>query len=189
MTLKHITAPLFFLVLMLAACSKDSFDFSSLRAYFVFDNATHQDATLQSALNPMSPGVFCRVSEGIEGKSTYFYFESNQGLSSKQKANADDMRRTRVIGIYNKTGVIVGYGNLSSPAVFYAYDSQCPNCYGETNMANYKLTMNSKGIATCPKCKRQYDLNNNGITADGGKKLIKYRASTTGPLGVLSINN
>ena len=99
------------------------------------------------------------------------------------------MRRTRVLGVYNKTGIIVGYGNLSSPAVFYCYDSQCPNCYAETNMMNYKLEFDSRGIATCPKCKREYDLNNNGLPSTGGKKLIKYRATTTGPLGILSVNN
>lgn len=178
----------FLFPLLLLSCSSDSFDFSSMRAYFVFDNSVHQDATLQSALNPMSPGVFCRVSEGSEGGSTYFYFESNQGLSSKQKANADDMRRTRALGIYNKTGIIVGYGNLSSPAVLYVYDSQCPNCYAETNMVDYKLALTSRGMAVCAKCKREYDLNNNGLTSNG-KKLIKYRATATGPLGILSVNN
>ena len=49
------------------------------------------------------------------------------------------MHRTCALGIYNKTVIIVGYGNLSSPAVFYCYDSQCPNCYAETNMVNNKL--------------------------------------------------
>ena len=63
---------------LLVACSADSFDFSSLRAYFVFDNSVHQDPTLQSALNPMSPGVFCRIHEGSEGGALFIYFESNQ---------------------------------------------------------------------------------------------------------------
>lgn len=174
--------------LILAGCSNTDFDYSSNRVYFVFDNSIHQDPTLQSALNPMSPGVFCRIYEGSEGGSLYFHFESNQNTSSRQKANADEIRRTRVIGVYNKSGIIVGYGNLSSPAVLYAYDAQCPNCYNETNMANFRLYINSKGIATCPKCKREYDLNNNGLTANG-KKLMKYRANATGPLGVLSVNN
>lgn len=178
-----------FFSLFLLSCSDADFDFASEHAYFVFDNSIHQDATLQSALNQMSPGVFCRIYETSEGGATYFVFESNQGLSSRQKANADDMRRTRVIGVYNKTGIIVGYGNLSSPATLYAYDSQCPNCYRETGMASYKLAVNQKGIATCAKCKRQYDLNNNGITASEGKKLMKYRVNCTGPLGVLSVNN
>ena len=85
--------------------------------------------------------------------------------------------------------MIVGYGNLSSPATLYAYDSQCPECYAKTNMVSYKLSINSKGFATCTNCKREYDLNNNGICKTGGKKLIKYRATSTGALGVLSINN
>lgn len=175
-------------LLLCQSCSKDSFDFSSIHAFFFFDNSTHQDATLQSALNPMSPGVFCRITEETEGKTVFFRFESNQGLSSRKKADAQDMQRSRVMGLYNKTGIIVGYGNLSSPAVFYCYDSQCPNCYAETNMLNYKLALNSRGIATCQKCKREYDLNNNGVCSNG-KKLIKYRATTTGPLGVLSVSN
>ena len=175
-------------VLVLGACSEAKFDYSSQKVRFRFNNAVYQDATLQSALNPMSPGVFCRIYEGMEGLSRYFYFESNQGLTSRKKATAEDTRRTCIIGVYNKTGIIVGYGNLSSPAVLYAYDSQCPNCYAETNMANYRLSINSRGMAVCGNCKREYDLNNNGLTANG-RKLIKYRATATGPLGILSVNN
>ena len=173
------------------ACSKDSFDFSSLYAFFVFDNSTHQNPTLQSALNPLSPGVFCRISEENKNGTVYFNFESNQGtVSPPEQADATDLKRTRALGTYNKTGIIVGYGNLTSPAIFYCYDSQCPNCYAESNTPAYKLSMSSNGIATCAKCKRTYDLNNNGLcTNANGKKLIKYRATTTGPLGILSVNN
>ncbi len=181
---------LLFVMFLVSSCSNTDFDYSSLHAYFVFDNSQHQDATLQSALNPLSPGVFCRISEGQEGAVTYFYFESNEGLTTKQKANADDMRRTRAIGLYNKTGIIVGYGNLSSPASLYAFDSQCPNCYAETNMLNNKLVFTSNGIVSCSRCKRQYNLNNNGLCVNSdGKKLIKYRATCSGPLGILSIIN
>lgn len=175
-------------VLVLGACSEAKFDYSPQKVYFIFDNAVHQDATLQSALNPMSPGVFCRIYEGMDGGARYFYFESNQGLTSRKKPTAVDTDRTRIIGVYNKTGIIVGYGNLSSPAPLYAYDSQCPNCYAEKGTPSFKLSLDSKGIATCPTCKRTYDLNNNGITADGDK-LMKYRATCTGPLGLLSVNN
>jgi hypothetical protein len=82
---------LLFVMFLVSSCSNTDFDYSSLHAYFVFDNSQHQDATLQSALNPLSPGVFCRISEGQEGAVTYFYFESNEGLTTKQKANADDV--------------------------------------------------------------------------------------------------
>lgn len=177
-------------VLVLGACSEAKFDYSPQKVYFIFNNAVHQDATLQSALNPMSPGVFCRIYEDMDykAKARYFYFESNQGLTSRKKAIAEDTSRTRIIGVYNKTGIIVGYGNLSSPAPLYAYDSQCPNCYAEKGTTSFKLSIDSKGIATCPTCKRTYDLNNNGITADGDK-LMKYRATCTGPLGLLMVVN
>lgn len=176
-------------LVMTTACDKAEFDFANEHAYFVFDNSIHQDATLQSALNPVSPGVFCRIYEQTEGSTLFFYFESNQGgTPTRQKANADDLRRTRVIGVYNKTGIIVGYSNQAIEPTLYAFDSQCPNCYRETGMAQYKLYIQSSGIAYCPKCKRQYDLNNNGITNEG-KKLMKYKVNCTGPLGVLSVNN
>lgn len=177
------------LLLFTPSCSKDSFDFSPYHAYFVFDNSIHQNSVLQSAVNPLSPGVFCRIYEVTEGKTVYIYFESNQGGEPKPaKLTADEAKRSRMLGLYNKTGIIVGYGNLSSPDVLYAYDSQCPNCYRETNMMAYKLNMSANGIATCPKCKRKYDLNNNGLCANG-RKLDKYRANCTGQLGILSINN
>lgn len=169
-------------------CSKADYEYASERAYFIFDNSIHQDKTLQTATNNMSPGVFCRIWEGSEEGSVFFYFANNQGLTSKQKAYAEEIRRTRVIGVYNKSGVIVGYGNLTSPAELYVYDSQCPNCYNSTNMANYRLTLTSDGHAVCPNCKRKYDLNSRGITTDG-KKLMRYRATCSGPLGTLVVNN
>lgn len=167
------------------ACDNADFDYSGERCYFIFDNSKHQDATLQSALNPMAPGIFCRIYEGQEGGSLFFYFKNNHGLDSKKKANAEDIRRTRQIGVYNKSGIIVGY---APDGMLYAFDCQCPNCYYDTAMANYKLTVNTAGIATCNSCKREYDLNNNGLCANG-RKLIKYRASCSGPLGVLSVVN
>lgn len=177
---------------LFAACSDVEDEFSSdHQCYFVFDNSVHLDATLMSALNSMSPGIFCQITEGAKGNSIYFFFKSNQGLESEKKANAIDLKRTRKLGIYNPSGVIVGYGNLNNPATLYAFDSQCTNCYESTHMPKYTLTMSNNGIATCASCKRTYDLNNGGIIRSGkeGKKLIRYRASSTGPQGVLSVTN
>lgn len=182
------TGFLFLMAITALSCSNTDFEYASERCYLVFNNAIHQDETLQSALNPMSPGIFCRIWEGSEDGSVFFYFASNQGLNSKKKAVGEDLRRTRVIGLYNKTGIIVGYGNLSQPAELFAYDSQCRNCYEEKGTMDNLLTIDTKGFATCPKCKRRYDLNNRGIT-DNGKPLLRYRATCTGALGVLTVNN
>ena len=97
------------LLLFMPSCSKDSFDFSPFHAYFVFDNSIHQNSVLQSAVNPLSPGVFCRIYEVTEGKTVYIYFESNQGGEPKPaKLTADEAKRSRMLGLYNKTGIIVG---------------------------------------------------------------------------------
>jgi hypothetical protein len=86
----------------------------------------------------------------------------------------------------------VGYGALSQPAVLYAFDRECPNCFDPAAipLRSKPLSMSSSGIATCNVCKRQYDLNNNGFISAGeeGKRLTRYRATTTGPYGVLSVN-
>ena len=50
--------------LIFAACTDADFEYASERCTFFFNNGVYQDATLQSALNPMSPGVFCNIYEG-----------------------------------------------------------------------------------------------------------------------------
>ena len=172
--------------LTLAACSDTDFEYASERCYFFFNNGVYLDATLQSALNPVSPGVFCNIYEGSENGRRYIYFASNQGLESKKELAGDDAKRTYTLGLYNKSGIIVGFGNLSSPAILYIYDNQCPNCYYETQTMSHRLRMDTRGFATCPTCKREYDLNNRGVTSNG-KKLLRYRGNTNGT--VLSVSN
>ena len=176
------------LALVISSCGDSELEYSNHRAYFVYDNSIHLDATLSSAMNPMAPGLFCRISRSTDG---YYDFENNQGLKSRVAINAVEKQRTSVLGVYNASGVIVGYGTLDNPPTFYAYDAQCPNCYEESNMPRYQLTMSSDGKASCKNCHRQYDMNNGGIvvSGEGGYKLIRYHASTTGPMGVLSVNN
>ncbi|MBP5278586.1 MAG: hypothetical protein J6Z18_08905 [Prevotella sp.] len=176
------------LCMTLFACGDEEFEYSRYHAYFVFDNQQHLDATLSSAMNPLAPGIFCRISTS---GNQYFLFTNNQGQSSRQVMNAIDKQRSVVLGLYNETGIYVGYGILNDPPVFYAYDALCPNCYQETGLMRDILSVNSSGLASCSRCKRVYDMNNMGIITQGetGSKLIRYHASTTGPNGILSINN
>lgn len=178
---------------LLASCTSDDYTYSSMHLGIYINNATHQDATLASAMNAASPGVFCRVS--YEASSRSFVFASNQGQQSKSRLNAKETE----MGFYGRigmnNGIIVGYGNLSTGAsgayTFYAYDAQCPNCfdYNAIPVKSYPLTMNTAGIATCAKCKRQYNMNTGGnCVNDSGKGLTTYRSSTTGALGYLVVN-
>ena len=123
-----------------------------------------------------------------------FSFENNQGLKSSSPVwfDAIDLKLEswRHVGMNN--GLIVGYGNLDNPAVFFAYDLQCPNCYHPDAIPQrpYELKINGTGIATCSNCKRSYNLNTGGniVTGQPGRKLIRYRGTSTGPFGILVVN-
>ncbi len=174
--------------LLFTACGTAEYEYSSYYCYFIFDNTASRSALLATAMNQLSPGVFCHIT--VSGN--YFVFTTNASTQTEQVTmNAIDQRRTKELGAYTSSGIMVGYGNLSSPATFYAYDCQCPNCYKETELPRYKLTMDATGKATCSKCSRSYDMNNGGIvvSGDSGDKLIRYRATTTGSFGVLSVVN
>lgn len=173
------------------ACGDVEYEYSSIPCYFVYDNNTHQDPTLSSALSQSAPGTFCYISQSSKSGTTYVNFSTNQGLSSSQAKTALDNKYTYVLGLNN--GIIVGYGNLNSPATLYAYDHQCPNCASSTSAYSpkYPLTMTTDGKAKCSKCGRTYDMNNGGIVSDGdsGNKLTRYRVYSAGPLGLLRVNN
>lgn len=176
-----------FLLLSFCSCGGSEFEYSSHRVRLVYDNSVHLDATLSVAMNAMAPGIFCRVA--ISGN--YFTFTNSQGQNSKLPMTAAEQQRLPMLGVNNESGIIVGFGLLADPAVFYAYDAQCPNCYENDSRPRYLLSMSSDGKAKCGKCGRVYDMNNGGIVTDGGpgEKLYRYHASTTGPNGILSVNN
>lgn len=171
------------------SCGDTQSEFTPQRCYFVFENSTHNDATLASAMTPYS-GIFTTVTHTMRGGARYFVFTSNQGTSSEKIFNSIDQKRTLKLGMNN--GLIVGYGNLSDPPIFYAFDRECPNCYDDSRVPirSFPLRTTSNGMAVCQTCQREYDMNNGGniVKGDGGNKLTRYRASTTGPYGVLSVN-
>lgn len=177
------------LVLLLASCGDSQHEYTVNVAYFVFDNSKHQDATLAASMNVNSPGIFCRVTQSMQAGATLFNFENNAGVTSSVAANALDQQRRVILGHNN--GLIVGYGNLSTPAVFYVYDRECPNCFDPTAipMKSKPLSMSNNGLATCGVCHRQYDMNNGGniVNGDGGNKLTRYHGTCTGPFGVLAV--
>lgn len=170
----------------LLSCT-DSYTFSSYPCYLVIDNSVHQDATLASAMNAMSPGVFCMVTADEAGKK--FRFKNNLGLESAKTFNAIDQRRTRALGMNN--GLIIGYGSLDN--VLFAYDRECPNCFDPSAVPvrTKPLSLGQDGYATCQVCHRRYNMNSGGFCeSEGGlKPLTRYHVSTTGPFGVLSIGN
>lgn len=189
-SLLRIAATAALALCMSTSCDDAEYEYSSNSCYLLLEVQNHMVTALTSALVQSSPGVFCRI---YTSGDSYFYFENNQGLSASSPMTYNDTQRTLVLGVYNGTGIIVGYGTLDSPATLYAYDNQCPNCYEDTGLPRYSMTMSDAGIATCSKCQRTYDMNNGGIVATGATgddlKMMRYRVSYTESTQVLWVNN
>ena len=161
---------------LLAGCGNTENEFTVGTCILIIDNSVHQDATLASAMNPAAPGTFCTITTTMKGGAESFVFTNSAGQTSSKILNAIDKKRTMIIGYNN--GIIVGFGTLNIPAVFYAFVRSKP------------LSVSTNGLASCAVCHRQYDLNNDGFISSGepGKRLTRYHAATTGPFGVLSVN-
>lgn len=179
--MKHSIKALLLSVVLLTACDNSDFTYSSYHCNFTFDNSTHLDITLASAMNPVVKGVFCRVKYQLKSGAKYFVFENNQGAKSEKIFNAVDDRRQSEHHIGMNNGLIVGYSAYSN--TFLAYDDECPDCfdYNAIPVKSYKLTLSTSGIATCNTCHRQFDLNSEGCG------LTRYRASSSGEFGILSV--
>ena len=91
-------------------------------------------------------------------------------------------------------GFIVGLSNqpdMSTGAMQYlAYDRVCRNCYEEQSISK-PLTLLENGRAKCERCKRVYNLNNQGIPEQGekGQKLYEYRGVTYNGNNTVEIRN
>ena len=180
--------------LLLLSCEADN-EYSTWPCRFAYDNSTHQDATLASCMDVNVPGMFCLITESVRGGVKYLNFKSNYNTTSSLAETEAEKRAEYILGLNN--GIIVGFQNAVlddfGNARFVAYDVQCPNCVrqsGNTISPNYGVSMDDKGLATCGKCGRRYDLNNGGLLQNGQEGdtgLEKYAASTSGPFGHLSV--
>ena len=182
----------FFLLLMLlfvASCGDIQNEYGNFRPYFVYENHVHQNPRSAEAMTPNS-GMFCAVQQQFINGAQYYVLTNSDGRSDKSILNDLDKQRRHVLGYNN--GLIVGYGNLSSPPVFYAYDLECPNCFDPQAlpMKSKPLQLLAGGIAVCRVCNRRYNLNNSGVIIQGerSRKLTRYPAQTTGPYGILVVN-
>ena len=183
------TFSLLLMLLFVASCGDIQNEYGNFRPYFVYENNVHQNARLAEAMMPNS-GMFCTVRWQFISGAQYYVFTNSDGRTSKSILTDLEIQRRYVLGCNN--GLIVGYGNLNNPPVFYAYDLECPNCFDPQALPlkSKPLQLLADGIAVCRVCNRRYNLNNSGVIVQGerGRKLTRYRAQTTGPYGVLAVN-
>ena len=175
----------------LAACSGADDLFCRYPCRFVFNTNTHaHSAALMAAAT--GRGVFCTVTLTQHSGASYYAFSNNMGTSDEVIFTGEDQRTTVLLGLNGR--IIVGYGNLDDPAVCYAYDGECPNCFSPDAIPvrSYPLSVTSAGMAVCATCRRQFNLNTGGnvVQGDNGRKLNRYRtggyAAATGVMSVLN---
>ena len=109
--MKRYTYYILALLMSLASCGDTEYEYSNHRCYFIFENTGSRSPALASATNIMSPGIFCRVTTSGEN---YYSFSTNQGLTDRVARTEIDKQRTVELGVYNETGIMVGFGNLNN---------------------------------------------------------------------------
>jgi len=174
-------------LLLLTGCSNDEAEYSEWPCRFAYDNQVHNVSILASAISGGARGTFCLITEHTQKGVKYLNFEDNYGKKSDPIAEtAEEVQAKFILGLNN--GIIVGFQTLNQEPYggFVGYDVQCPNCVRRENNTinpNYRVTMESNGIATCGKCGSKYDMNNGGLITNGQEGdtgLQKYVAMTDG---------
>lgn len=161
------------LALVLAPGCSDS-EYTNASCYFVFDTSIHNTSIIKNALDPNIKGIFVRVSTGVKGDVRYVRAELGTGQTEETRiTTAEETRVTYQLGRYNEAGLIIGYPTFGDR--LYAYDALCPNCF-KNSLYRILSFSNNGAWAYCGTCKRDYDLNNGGVVAQGdhGDKLERY---------------
>ena len=166
---------------LFASCGDVENEYSSHKAYLRFDNSTHLNTALSPALTGIGNSIFCRIYMTKPGQLT---FQNNQGASEPETLSAKETNTPIMLGIENSSGIIVGYGYDN---ILYCYDACCPNCY-DNGKTRSLLNMQTSGVATCNKCNRKYDMNNRGLSPEGGR-LERYSVTFNRQTSVLTVNN
>ena len=187
--LRRTLAALAALCLTATSCGDSESMYCRYPCRFVFNPATHaSSAALLTTVG--TPGTFCTVSRVTKCGASYYHFVTTDGISDDVIFTMEDQRSTVLIGLNN--AIVFGYGNVDYPPVLYAYDMECPNCFDPEAIPvrSHQIRTAQTGMATCPTCHRQYNLNTGGnvVGGDPGKQLSRYRAHYA-PGGVLSVIN
>ena len=167
------TFTLLLLTIILASCTKADQTYSSHTARFSFTN-TNLVPQLNAALN--NPGQFCTVTAR---NNQYIFHSPGIREDYPYERSERDRKAGYVLGL---SGLIIGTPiiaeQLSSQANVVCFDLACPNCYDEVRMTR-DLTLLESQRAHCNRCQRLYDLNTQGIVADGpqGRSLFRYRVA------------
>ena len=81
---------LLYAVILFSSCDDADFKYSNFHCNFMLNNFQHQDATLATAMNSFSKGVFCRITYQMKSGAKYYVFENTLGDRTEKIFNAED---------------------------------------------------------------------------------------------------
>ena len=183
--LPRLLAALPFLIasVLLTSCQKaDDFYYTGARVSFTY-TYTNTIPELNAALGSM--GEFCTIR--TDGQNFIF---SGLKTTTTRPLTAADVRVHPALGL---SGLIVGLPNIPDVGAdvsrVVAFDLACP-CYDDS-ASTRNLQLRAGGFAYCPRCQRTYNLNSQGIVADGqpGRALYRYRITYNAFGNTVSITN
>lgn len=172
-------------LLLCTACVEDglvSQKYCNLPARFTY-NPVSAVSQLYASCNSM--GQWC----SITATGTQFIFSNPTGSTPVNRTQVSNYTGFNM-GL--SCGYLVGLPSIPElglmDPIVTCYDRACRNCYEEAYITK-PLTLNQAGTASCPKCQRTYDLNNQGLVSQGtpGKSLYRYRVTYAN--NTLVINN
>ena len=171
----------FFIGLLLAACTAENNISRDYRCYFVFDTSLHPLPCQLTAILGNS-GHFCKLESSYVGGVRHLKTTRNHDGAVEDVLLRTEKERQMSIALGANNCIIIGTSSYENRLV--AYDGQCPNCLSDYSGINYPLTWQKNGLQLhCAKCDRSYDVNN-GVVASGkaGRNLLTYNAAFDGVL-------
>ncbi len=166
--------------LLLSACSDDaSALYSNIRASWSY-NRVLTISSLRSALS--NPGQWCRVTFP---NATYLFTDAYGHEEPDTPTGQAAYHSPECISGFIIGTPAVPYLSTGSAAV--AFDAACPTCYEEGSIQR-TLSFSTSSTLYCSRCRHTFDLNNEGVSSDGGK-LYRYRIQYNEQTGALVISN
>jgi len=164
------------LAVLLAGCEAENLYTKDYLCRFTFFASMHPESKLLTALDPLSTGVFARVSAEQRQGVWHLKVNLNDDKTSEDLTLSLTKENQISYDLGANNALIIGYSAFSG---LKAYDRQCPNCLDSLGGYNYPLNWTHNGQwVECAKCNRQYALENGTVmSGNGGRQLLEYRAS------------
>jgi hypothetical protein len=163
---------LFFVLLMLQACSD---------SYHVFSNKYPVSYSCKVSTHPFNSINTLGYFLSVRPTASHNGYKVKLPTGAEQEYPYTEVQ-SRVFQ-FGLAGLIIGKPYFGEGEV-YAYDLGCPQC----DRASARLSVGIDGMASCARCDATYNLNSEGVAIAGNSRpLYRYRTMLNGD--ILMVHN